>query len=686
MANENKKPAKRGRPKKVKSEPLMTAQGSAVDPTSRRRNLAGNIERTDRFKNIDDGLIPFRTSSGHGKTNLSIRHAVILCQKCYYNFSIFRNIIDTMTEFSVSNLYFRGGNKNSRDFFDALFKKINLWDFQDKFFREYYRSGNVFTYRYDAKLSKSDVKNVTQVYGKSELPKLPTKEMFIPSRYTILNPADIQLHGSLNFSEGKYYKVLSDYELERVRNPKSDEDLEIYNSLDEETKKLIKRKAAVTSLSLPLSSEKLLAVFYKKQDYEPFAVPFGYPVLEDINFKYEMKKMDMAIARTMQQAILMVTMGEEPEKGGINQENLKKMQALFQNESIGRVLIADYTTKAEFVIPQIGQLLDSRKYEVINNDINIGLNNIFVGGEKFANQSAKVEVFISRLTQGRRAFIYQFLLPEIKRIARSLGFRSFPTPYFEDFELKTNSEILRVYTRLVELGVLTPEEGIKALETNRLPSKEESLESQEEFRGLKDKGLYEPIAGGPNTQMELADKQGDVQIELQEKNIKSQEKLDRKKTKEGIQDPTGPPSPKGVRPNKKPSKESGRPSGTKDAPYKSNRKITPIGGKEGYSMAKVKELFILSQSLEIEVSKVLREKHKVKRLTNQQKEISREISNIVMANEEPELWMNNAKEYCDKPIDKNKERVSKVNDVACEHGVDMESASILYASKEQTEN
>ena len=79
----------------------------------------------------------------------------------------------------------------------------------------------------------------------------------------------------------------------------------------------------------------------------------GYPVLEDINFKYEMKKMDMAIARTMQHAILLVTMGEEPEKGGINQENLKKMQALFQNESIGRVLIADYTTKAEFVIPQI---------------------------------------------------------------------------------------------------------------------------------------------------------------------------------------------------------------------------------------------------------------------------------------------------------------------------------------------
>ena len=245
----------------------------------------------------------------------------------------------------------------------------------------------------------------------------------------------------------------------------------------------------------------------------------------------------MAIARTMQQAILLVTMGDEPEKGGVNQENLRKMQALFQNESVGRVLIADYTTKAEFVIPQIGTLLDAKKYEVVNHDINVGLNNIFVGGEKFANQSAKVEVFIERLKCGREAFISQFLMPEIKRIARSLGFRSFPTPYFEDIGLKSDSETLRVYTRLVELGVLTADEGIQAINSHRLPNKEESIESQEEFKKLRDKGLYEPIAGGPETQKELADKTHEGQMELQKENLKSQEKIGREKLKTESQGP-----------------------------------------------------------------------------------------------------------------------------------------------------
>jgi hypothetical protein len=484
----------------------------------------------------------------------------------------------------------------------------------------------------------------------------------------------------LNFSDQKYYKLLTDYELERVKNPKTDEDLEVYNSLDEESKKLLKRGGGKIVLKVTLNPDNMSAVFYKKQDYEPFAVPMGYPVLEDINFKAEMKKMDMAIARTMQQAILLITMGEEPEKGGINQENLKKMQTLFNNESIGRVLIADYTTKAEFVVPQIGALLDAKKYEVIDRDINVGLNNIFVGGEKFSNQSAKIEVFLSRLKQARKAFINYFLLPEIKRIAKSLKFKNFPTPYFEDFKLNDDSETLRIYARLLELGILTPEEGVKAIETNRLPTSEESVTSQEEYKKLRDKGFYEPLTGGPETQKDLVDRQHQGQMEIQKESNKSQEKIGREKPKAGPQDSVEPPSSPGVK------KESGRPSGTKDTPYKSNRKTTPIGASEGFSMKKIKELFTLSQDLEVEVAKYLRDVHDVKRLTNKQKEISREISNIVMANEEPENWLKAVKKYCDKPVDSDKERVTKITEIACDHDIDMESASILYGSKTTLEN
>ena len=122
----------------------------AVASTSTRRNKAADIHRTDRFKNISDGVVPFKYTYGvQNKSNLNIRDTVTLCQKAYYNFAIFRNTIDMMTEFSSSGIFLRGGSKKSRDFFDALFEKNSLKSFMDKFFREYYRSGNVFIYRFD---------------------------------------------------------------------------------------------------------------------------------------------------------------------------------------------------------------------------------------------------------------------------------------------------------------------------------------------------------------------------------------------------------------------------------------------------------------------------------------------------------------------------------------------------------
>ena len=411
-----KKPAKR-QAKQAAKKPMTAKASEDITPlmayeslaniktgvTSSRRNKSSVINRTNKYKNIDDGLIPFKYAYEYGNTgdqSLDVRDAVILCQKAYYNFSQFRNVIDLMTEFSLGDIYFRGASRKSRAFFEALFSRLNIWDFQDQFFREYYRSGNVFVYRFDANLSNQEISKITQAFGSSLSQSLSNSNK-IPSSYMLINPADVRMTGTLAFNNPVYYKLVTNYELERLKNRKTTEDKEIYDSLPEKTKKQIDqtRSAAV---QIPLDMDKVVAIFYKKQDYEPFAVPMGYPVLADLNFKDELKKMDMAIGRCMQQAILLVTMGTDPEKGGINQRNLQAMQELFQNESVGRVLIADYTTKAEFVVPRIAELMDPKKYEIFDRDINNGLNNILVGGEKFSNQESKVKVFVSRLQQGEK--------------------------------------------------------------------------------------------------------------------------------------------------------------------------------------------------------------------------------------------------------------------------------------------
>ena len=76
----------------------------------------------------------------------------------------------------------------------------------------------------------------------------------------------------------------------------------------------------------------------------------------------------------------------------------------------------------------------------------------------------------------------------------------------------------------------------------------------------------------------------------------------------------------------------------------------------------------------------LRKIHKRKRLSKQQKEVAREITNIVIANEDSSNWLAKAGRYAAEPTDRDHERVKKVQDVAYEHQVDDFLAGILYAS------
>ena len=48
-----------------------------------------------------------------------------------------------------------------------------------------------------------------------------------------------------------------------------------------------------------------------------------------INWKMELKKVDQAISRTVENVILLITMGNTPDKGGVNPHNLQAMQSLF---------------------------------------------------------------------------------------------------------------------------------------------------------------------------------------------------------------------------------------------------------------------------------------------------------------------------------------------------------------------
>lgn len=613
------------------------------ESTNLRRNLAYVGPKIYKYGNIREGMLPFETSIN----GYNIRDAIELCQKAYANIAIFRNAVDIMSEFANAEIYLEGGSQKSKDFFSKWMKYTRMWNVKDQYFREYYRSGNVFFYKINAKFNIDDFQKILETYASYDgasyntdikLYNYPTPydvKNLIPVQYTLLNPYYLTTNHTSSWHQIVYQKILSEYELERLRSPKNDHDKVVFDSLDNDTKEKIRLgQWARDGLKIQLNPTDIIYSFYKKQDYEPFAIPFGFAVLDDINFKMEMKKIDQAICRTIENVILLITMGSEPAKGGINHKNIKAMQNLLSNQSVGRVLVADYTTKAEFIIPDMNKVLGYEKYKVVNEDIKEGLQNILIGSEKFANTTVKAQVFFERLKEARKAFLNDFLQPEMELIFRNLGFKGkCPIAKFEEVSIKDETQFNRVVTRMMELGILPPEEGLRVIETGIYPTKEELGTAQARFVEERKKGYYNPIVGGVPVIAPPAPEVSGVK----------------------------PPIKKTTTPN-----ERGRPVGSNASVYAKDA-IAKV-------MDKTKDLYSI-------VELGLKKKYSKKSLNAEQNKLAQGISEAIILGSQCESWTSLATEVLNDPNKLDKLNIlSEIQTTAGEHDLDTYAAALLYHS------
>jgi hypothetical protein len=637
-----------------KRPPVITTKASCsvrdalknADSATAGRGRMGSGVKSDKYKNIAQGMLPYTV----GANGIDIRETIELCQKAYANIPIFRNAVDVMSEFSNSDIYLEGGSENARNFIYKWFEKINLWKVKDQYFREYYRSGNIFLYRIDGKFNKEDILKLNTIYGNDSKYLNPGK---IPVRYILLNPYDIISTRSSSFNNGVYKKILSEYELERLRNPKTEEDKHILDSLDSDSRKKIKEGSYhLGGMTVNLDPNRLIYSFYKKQDYEPFAIPFGFPVLDDLNWKIELKKIDQAISRTIENVVLLITMGAEPDKGGINPHSLGAMQSLFQSESVGRVLVSDYTTKAEFIIPEVNKILGPQKYEIVNQDIREGLQNIIVGKENYSSTQIKAQIFLERLKEARNAFINDFIMPQVKTVCRAMGFRKYPTVRFEEVDIKDEVQFQRVITRLLEIGVITPEQGIESIRTGLFPNPDTLSNAQEKYIEQRGEGLYNPLIGGvppveaagSEEDRDLREKQIDEQVKQQNQNKPNQQ------------------------PVKNTPNQPGRPTGAK--------------ANQLYSRQSIQGTIYEIEKLRSLASKEIKNKFNVKRLNSNQSKILDNLIEAVVTSTPKKEWTKEIKSCI-----KNEDKIEKLTclesvlDISSQHQLPDYPASILFHSQ-----
>lgn len=580
------------------------------------RNRAAPVRNTveDKYELLSKEFLPYENHGG----DVTISEAIELSQKAAASVPIVRNTIEVMTEFSTTKLHVYSKNNKAKAFIEAWLEKINIRKIQEQFFREYYRSGNVFFYRFDGVFDKKDQEAVRDIFGAKTLND-------IPLRYVLLNPINIGVESGLVPSDGEYVKILSPFEVSRLKNPTSKLEKDIYNGLSQENKDILK-KANLNEITIKLDMARLRYVFYKKQDYEPLALPMLYPILSDIEHKLQLKRVDRILAKTVDNIILLITMGNEPDKGGINTNNLKRVQELLLNPAFGRTLVSDYTTKAQFIIPDLEKILGPEKYEQVDKDIKEGLQNATLGEDRFADTFVKVKVFIERLRDGQEVFLTEFLMPEIKRVAAQMGFRDIPEVVPEKISLHDPNVFNKTVIRMVELGILVPDEAFKVMESGLFPEKDSNIKDQKEFKLLKDQGLYDPLIGGKN-------------------------------------------------------QSDGRPEGTTGTPRDSNTPGVQVQATDYNEFTRTVDD---SNKLIQKAAQLLKKHGNKKRLTPSLKSLADSIAMDVICNTPKERWEETL-EKCilTKTPAPMTEVTSAIMDLADEYGVETDKASLIYHSQEK---
>jgi hypothetical protein len=270
---------------------------------------------------------------------------------------------------------------------------------------------------------------------------------------------------------------------------------------------------------------------------------------------------------------------------------------------------------------------------VINNDIKEGLQNVIVGDERYSNTQVKTTIFLERLKESRNAFLNQFLQPQIKMICQNLGFRKYPTAKFEEADIKDEVQLQRVATRLMELGIITPEQGMDVLDKGVYPKPDELEPAQREYIDKRKQGMYNPIVGGVPM----------------------------------IEDDPGLQ-------NTQPTKEVGRPVGTSDIPQESQ-------SEDLYSRKNLQEAIYESEKFRNEAYTFMRKNTSKSKLNKTQKNMIDELCQSIMIASDKNLWIKKLEECIDDSNNiENLGCLEGVQEIAAKHDLDLYSAALLYHS------
>jgi hypothetical protein len=510
----------------------------------------------------------------------------------YTRVGLVKNVIDLMGDFACQGIRLVHPNKRIEKFYRNWFDKINGEDRSERFLNNLYKVGNVVINRQTAKISLKVTDSLYRSIASPDLiinsEELKIEKREIPWRYTFIDPTYVDvIGGSLSsFVSNKTYAINMPPVLRKIINsPKNDAEKAIINQLPPQI-----IEAAKTKKPYILDPDKTLVYHYKKDDWQMWAYPMVYAILDDINIIEKLKLADLAALDGAISNIRIFKLGSLEHKIAPTAAAASKLGDILQNNVGGGTMDLVWGPDIELIESKtsVHQFLGEAKYTPHLNSIYAGLGipptlTGTYGASGTTNNFISLKTLTQRLQYGRKV-LSSFWKKEIAMVQKAMGFKYPAKIEFDRMDLSNEDAEKALLVQLADRNIVSDElvQRIFGFDPDM-----EKVRLNKEYRDRESERMI-PKAGpwyDPQTEeslQKIALQTGlatPSQVDLELKPKKKGEKTLIEMQADNKPEPKAPNSPFGGNPITKTGQpQQGRPKTSKDTEKRKKKSFSPQTG------------------------------------------------------------------------------------------------------------
>lgn len=394
------------------------------------------------------------------------REIMSACMQAYDRIGIVRNVIDMMAEFACQGIDLVHPNEKIETFYKEWFAKVNGIERTERILNMLYRSGNVIIKRATAKLKNSDVENLQRGLA-ADMPvgdPIDSNKNEIPWGYTIYNPATIEVFNEdiapfIGPTAFRYGVRIPESINKRLQNPKTNIQNEILAGIS------LSQIHPTPSggKAIPLPEDKVIAIYYKRDDWQVWARPMLYCILEDLFMLKKMKLADLAALDGAVSHIRLWRLGSLDHKILPTEAAIGRLADMLMNNVGGGSIDLIWGPELDFkeTSTDVATFLGEEKYKPVLNAIfaGLGIPPSLTGlpvGQGFSNNYISLRTLIERLDYGRQ-LLTSFWNREIKLVQQAMGFKLPAQIVFDQHTLSDEAAEKRLLIDLMDRDLISEE-------------------------------------------------------------------------------------------------------------------------------------------------------------------------------------------------------------------------------------